>query len=96
MTEQELLDVLREEKPHLQKEFGLLSIGVFGSYAKGIQTPESDVDLLVEMAEPRFDLLAGLQIYLESRLGKPVELIRKRKNLGERFLRRIEKNIHYA
>jgi predicted nucleotidyltransferase len=96
MTEQELLDILREEKPFLQKEFRLLSIGVFGSYVKGVQSPESDIDLLVEIAEPRFDLFAGLQIYLESRLGKPVELIRKRKSLPERFLKRIEKNIHYV
>jgi predicted nucleotidyltransferase len=96
MTEQELLDILREEKPYLHEEFGLLSIGVFGSYAKGVQTPESDIDLLVEMGEPCFDLLAGLQIYLEEKLGKPVELVRKRKNLGERFLRRIENHINYV
>jgi len=52
--------------------------------------------VLVELTEPRFDFLAGLQIYLESRLGKPVEVVRKRKGLSERFLRRIEKNIHYV
>jgi uncharacterized protein len=96
MTEQELMDILQKEKPYLQEKFGLLSIGVFGSYAKGAQSPESDIDLLVEIVEPRFDVLAGLQIYLESKLGKPVDLIRKRKNLRERFLRRIEKNIHYV
>jgi predicted nucleotidyltransferase len=96
MTEEELLDILREEKPFLQEKFGLVSIGIFGSYAKGVETAESDIDLLVEIAEPRFDLLAGLQIYLENRLGKPVDLIRKRKNLHERFLRRIEKDILYV
>jgi hypothetical protein len=39
---------------------------------------------------------AGLQIHLERKLGKPVELIRKRKGLSERFLRRIERSIHYV
>jgi predicted nucleotidyltransferase len=87
---------LSEEKPFLQREFRLLSIGVFGSYVKGTQTAQSDIDLLVEIAESRFDLLAGLQIYLESRLGKPIELIRKRRNLPKRFLRRIEENIQYV
>ncbi len=96
MTEQEILDILRQERPYLRKKFGVLSIGLFGSYAKGMQGPESDVDLLVELTEPRFDFLVGLQAYLEKKIGKPVELIRKRPGLSERFLKRVEKNIHYA
>ena len=96
MGEEEVLDILRKEKPYLQKNFGLLAIGLFGSYAKGTQQPESDIDLLVELSEPRFDFLAGLQIYLESRFGRPVEVIRKRKGMNERFSRRIEKDIHYV
>ena len=63
---------------------------------KGTQEPESDVDLLVELTEPRFDFFVGLQMYLESKIGKPVELIRKRPGLSKRFLRRIETQIHYA
>lgn len=96
MTDKEILNILRKEKPYLQENFGLLSIGLFGSYAKGMERPDSDIDVFVELTEPRFDFLAGLQIYLESRLGKPVEVVRKRKGLSERFLRRIEKNIHYV
>jgi hypothetical protein len=96
VTEQEILDILREEKPYLKEQFGLLSVGLFGSHAKGTQGPESDVDLLVELTEPRFDFLVGIQVHLEKKIGKPVELIRKRPGLSERFLRRVEKNIHYA
>lgn len=79
-----------------EENFGLLSIGLFGSYAKGNQRPDSDIDVLVELIEARFDFLAGLQIYLESRLGRPVEIVRNRKGLSERFLKGIEKDIHYA
>ena len=96
VSEQEILDVLWAEKPYLREHFGLLSVGLFGSYAKGAQGPESDVDLLVELTEPRFDFLAGIQVHLEKKIGKPVELIRKRPGLSERFLKRVEKNIHYA
>ncbi len=96
MTEKKVLDILRKEKRYLKENFGLLSIGLFGSYAKGKQRPDSDIDVLVELAEPRFDFLAGLQIYLERRFGKPVEVIRKRKGLSERVLSRIEKSIHYV
>jgi uncharacterized protein len=96
MTGQQLLDVLRKEKPYLQEKFNLLSIAVFGSYAKGAERPDSDIDLLVEPAEPTFDSPAGLQIYLEKKLDKAVELIRKRNTLSGRFLRRIEESILYV
>ncbi len=96
MTGQEILDLLREEKPLLRREFGVLSIGLFGSYVKGTQGPESDVDLLIELTEPRFDFLVGLQMYLESKIGRPIELIRKRPGLSERFLKRIERQLQYA
>ncbi len=96
MTSKEILSILRREKRYLNENFGLLSIGLFGSFAEGNQGDDSDVDLLVELAEPRFDYLAGIQIYLEGILGKPVDVMRKRRGLSERFLRRIEGSIHYA
>ena len=65
MNAQEIMDILRNEKPYLSEEFGLLSIGLFGSFAKGVQGPDSDIDLLVEIIEPRFDSLAGIQLHLE-------------------------------
>ena len=71
-----------------------MSIGLFGSYAKGTQGPESDVDLYVELTEPRFDFLAGLQLYLEDNIGKPIELVRKRSSISKRFLNHIETQIH--
>ena len=96
MTSNEILEILREERQYLRDKYGLLNIGLFGSCAKNSHRPESDIDLLVELTEPRFDFLAGLQIYLESRLGKPVELIRKRTGLSDQFLRRIERDILYV
>ena len=96
MNSKEILQILHDEKQHLKDKYGLLTIGLFGSFAKDQQRLESDIDLLVELSEPRFDFLAGLQIYLESRLGKPVELIRKKKGMSGRFLRRIGRNIRYV
>ena len=96
MDQKDIISLLRDEKRILREKFGLISIGLFGSHAKGTEGPESDVDLLVELAEPRFDSLAGIQIYLERKLEMPVELVRKRKGMSERFLRRIERDIQYV
>ena len=93
MVNKEILEILRLEKPYLQENFGVLSIGLFGSYARGTERSDSDIDVLVELKEPRFEFLAGLTIYLERRLGKPVELVRKRKGLSDRFLKRIGETV---
>ena len=93
MNKKDIISILRKEKPYLHQRFGLLWIGLFGSYSKGHPTKESDIDLLVELSEPRFDQLAGLQIYLEEKLGQPIDLIRKRKGLSRRFQKRIEKDL---
>jgi len=95
-TDNEIISILKNEKPYLRQNFGLLSIGLFGSYAKNRPHAGSDVDLLVELTEPSFDLLAGLQIYLENKLQKPVEIVRKRKTMNERLLKHIEKDIQYV
>lgn len=96
MDRTEIVNLLNKEKPYLYQRFGLLRIGLFGSYSKDLQTEESDIDLLVELTEPRFDYLAGLQIYLEKMLGQSVDLIRNRKALSEQFRKRIEKDIIYV
>ena len=80
----------------MRNEFGVISIGLFGSYVKGHQRADSDIDFLVELKEPRFDWLAGLQIYLEKRFDKRIELVRKSDKLNPRFTQRIASEVIYA
>jgi uncharacterized protein len=58
---------------------GVRSLRIFGSFARGDATADSDVDVLVEFlpdVDARVGLLelAGLQIDLESLLGRPVDV----------------------
>ncbi len=48
-TREDIISVLRELKPMMQARYKLRSIGLFGSYARGDQTAESDVDILVDL-----------------------------------------------
>ena len=54
-------------------------LGLFGSYSRGEQKPDSDVDVLIEYRDIKslFDL-ARIQIELEKLLGKEVDLVVKR------------------
>jgi predicted nucleotidyltransferase len=73
---EEIIMILREHKEELARKFGVKELGVFGSYARGEATPESDLDLLVEFTEPPglFRFLE-LERYLSELLGARVELV---------------------
>ena len=73
---QELIHTLQANATNIQA-FGVVRLGVFGSFARDAATPQSDVDLFVEFAPERRTLkdLMGLSRYLEERLGRKVELV---------------------
>ena len=96
LSHKDILRLLKAEKAFLRNEFGVINIGLFGSYAKGSQQVDSDIDLLVELKEPRFEWIAGLQMYLEKRFDKKIELVRKSDNVNRRFTQRIENEVLYA
>jgi predicted nucleotidyltransferase len=96
LSHKDILMLLMAEKAFLRNEFGVINIGLFGSYAKGKQQVDSDIDLLVELKEPRFEWIAGLQMYLEKRFDKKIELVRKSDNVNRRFTQRIENEVLYA
>jgi len=96
LTKNEIIHRLREEKAFLARNFGVVDIGLFGSFARGQQRDDSDIDLIVELVEPRFDWLAGLQVYLEKKFNHRIEIVRNLGKRNSRFNKRIEKEIIYA
>lgn len=96
LTHKDILRLLKAEKAFLRDEFGVINIGLFGSYVKGNQRVDSDIDLLVELKEPRFDWIVGLQMYLEKQFDKKIELVRKSDNVNQRFTERIASEVIYA
>ena len=92
----EIISILKSEKLFLENNFGVISIGLFGFFAEGKQRHNSDIDILVELKEPRFDWYAGLQIYLEQKFDREIGLVRKRKNNKNRFIEKIDKKVIYA
>jgi predicted nucleotidyltransferase len=72
---QRILSILRAEMPYLSREFHGKRIGIFGSYSQGAQTDDSDVDLIVEFKKPVGFKFIELNYYLESLLGKSVDML---------------------
>jgi len=75
-TLEEIKSLLREHKEEIRGRYGVVILAIFGSYARGEETPLSDVDILVEIERP-----IGLKFFelwdeLEKLLGCEVELVR--------------------
>jgi len=96
LTRNQIINLLRAEKSYLTKEFGVVNIGLFGSFATGQSGMNSDIDLIVELTEPRFDYLAGLQVYLEKKFSRKIEIVRKGNRINTRFFQKVKKDVIYA
>ena len=79
MTQEEIIAKLRESSEYAQRRYKTRIMGIFGSYARGEQTNESDLDVLVEPEEGAtlFDL-GGLNAYLEETLQRPIDVVSRR------------------
>ena len=73
------LALLRHHEAEIKKLFGVKQIGIFGSFVRGEEKPESDVDVLVEFweGEKTFDHYMDLKFYLEDLFRRKVDLVMK-------------------
>lgn len=70
-----LFDILKRHKKDISAKYHVKKIGIFGSYAKGLENEESDVDILVEFEYSSFDNFMDLSFYLEDLFHKKVDLL---------------------
>ena len=55
MDKATILSELKRVKPELAKAYGLTELALFGSYSRDEQTPQSDIDLMVDFDVPHFN-----------------------------------------
>src|SRR5665647_857379 len=73
-TSDHFIRQLRQAMPEIKSRFGVRTLGLFGSAARGEVGPASDVGVLVEFEEPTFDRYMDLKFYLEDIFGRPCDL----------------------
>ena len=72
------ISILRHHLPEISRKYNVSYLGIFGSYVRGEQKPESDLDILVEFEEaPGFFEYIQLEDYLSEILGVKVDLVMK-------------------
>ncbi len=84
---------LHEELPFLAARYHVASLGLFGSYLRGTQRPDSDLDVLVSFsAVPSLLRFIELENYLSDLLGVKVDLVLRealKPSIGERVLPKV-------
>ena len=96
MTKQFILDFLSSHKAELAQKYGVTKIGLFGSYARGEEREDSDVDIAVEIdSTNKFRSFFNLKYFLEDNLHKKIDLGIEStlKPIAKKY---IEKEIVYA
>ena len=97
-TRDEILNFLGQNNKLFRDKYHIVRIGLFGSYARGEQNINSDIDLLVEFEENTqdiYELKLKIKEFFKSTLGVEVDICRE-KYIKPRLKRAILKETIYA
>lgn len=91
----EVLQILSSLRNELKERYSVIRIRVFGSFARRTERPDSDVDVLVELADPTFDNYMDCKFRLEEALSHPVDLVLA-DTVKPRARRLVEQDVLYV
>jgi predicted nucleotidyltransferase len=79
MNLNQITDLLKNNKEVIKDRYYVQEIGIFGSYATGIETAKSDIDILVSFKSGHKDFFnfIRLKYYLEDLFDSEVDLVMK-------------------
>ena len=96
MKKDEILLFLKDHKQEMHDRFGVVKIGLFGSYARGEERHDSDIDLAIELeGDKLFRKFFALESFLHEHFKQEVDLGIE-SALKPIVRKRIEKEILYV
>lgn len=94
-TLEQIVQILRNHKPELQKKYPISQLGVFGSYARGDAAEGSDIDIAVEIVGPMGLSFIAMADEIEGLFGIKVDVVPQR-SIKPDYLPYVEKDIIYV
>ena len=92
----DIINKITRFKENRKDRYSIIKIGVFGSFARDSITPESDVDIVVHLADQDLFNLIGIKQDLEEELQLPVDVVSYRKKMNPFLKRRIDSEAVYV
>jgi hypothetical protein len=75
---------------------GINRIGIFGSVARGENTDDSDIDIVVDVSNPSFAVMSKIRSLLQSLFDQDVDLVRYRNSLRPLLKQNIDREAIYV
>ncbi len=95
MDKETILNYLRSHKKEFTDKYDIEQIALFGSFARGDNREDSDIDIFVKMKPDLFKMVE-MKEQIEEDLQKRVDVIREHKNIKPLLLKMIQKDIIYV
>ena len=96
MTRDAVLKILKDYYDANRERYGIVRLGVFGSVARDEATDDSDVDVVVELEQPKAFSLVHIREGIEALCGVHVDIIQMRRRMNERLKRRVIEDAAYV
>lgn len=96
MDKATILAKLRRIKPELEQKYGLSEIALFGSYSRDEQTPESDIDLLIDFKKVTARYFFDCVFLLEDTFPEKEIQIVTRSGIKPKYFEAIKPDLIYA
>lgn len=91
----EILDILRGYKARVGEKYGIETLGLFGSVARGEQDENSDIDIFIKLKNVSYYVLMDIQEELEELFSQKIDLITLHENMRAYFRNKIEQDAIY-
>ena len=96
MSNTEILQILRAFKEKCAEQYGIISLGLFGSAARDESQDDSDVDIVIKLKKQDLFNMIGIKQDLEEELHANVDVISYRQTMNAFLKNRIDKEAIYV
>jgi uncharacterized protein len=96
MGRDEIVSILHNFKKRYSAQFGIQSLGIFGSVARDDARDDSDVDVVVKIDPPNLITLSRIRLEIEEIVHKHVDIVHYRERMNKLLKERIDNEAIYV